>query len=62
MARKNDILSIYTREVEEIKEDGFSKGSTVCISAGSKSCRWKMEENFFVCVRITTLDLEITRD
>lgn len=26
MARKNDILSIYTKEVEQIKADGLFKG------------------------------------
>ena len=26
MARKNDILSIYTKEVEEIREAGLFKG------------------------------------
>ena len=30
MARKNDILSIYTKEVEQIKADGLFKGGKGC--------------------------------
>ena len=38
MARKDDILSIYTKEVEGIKEAGLFKGEApFCIPAGSKS-------------------------
>ncbi len=38
MARKDDILSIYTKEVEDIKEAGlFKGGGPVRISSGSKS-------------------------
>ena len=32
MARKNDILSIYTKEVEQIKADGFFKGEAPFVS------------------------------
>ena len=60
MARKDDILSIYTREVEGIKEAGLFKGEAPFVSP--QGARVKMEENFFVCVRITTLDWGITRD
>ncbi len=36
MARKDDILSIYTKEVEDIKEAGLFKGEgSVRISSGS---------------------------
>lgn len=44
MARKNDILNIYTKEVEGIKEAGLFKGEApFSISSGSKSedGRWK---------------------
>ena len=43
MARKNDILNIYTKEVEGIKGRAFQRGSTIRISSGSKSedGRWK---------------------
>lgn len=56
MARKNDILNIYTKEVEGIKRGGaFQRGSTIRISSGSKSedGRWKRAP---ACVRITTWD------
>lgn len=33
MARKNDILSIYTKEVEEIREAGLFKGEAPIASA-----------------------------
>ena len=32
MARKNDILSIYTKEVEQIKADGLFKGEAPFVS------------------------------
>ena len=60
MARKDDILSIYTKEVEGIKEAGLFKGEAPFVSP--QGARWKTEENFFACVRITTLDWGITRD
>ena len=43
MARKNDILNIYTKEVEGIKEAGLFKGEAPFVSSGSKSedGRWK---------------------
>ena len=38
MARKNDILSIYTKEVEGIKEAGLFKGEAPFVSPqGAKS-------------------------
>lgn len=37
MARKDDILGIYAKEVEGIKEAGlFKRRGAVCISAGRK--------------------------
>lgn len=50
MARKDDILSIYTKEVEGIKEAGLFKGEAPCITAGSKSedGRWK-RTSLYVC-------------
>ncbi len=51
MARKDDILSIYTKEVEGIKEAGlFQRRGTFCIPAGSKSedGRWK-RTSLYVC-------------
>ena len=57
MARKNDILSIYTK-VEGIKA-GLFKGEAPFVPTRSKV---KMEtENFFVCVQ-TLHGLGITRD
>lgn len=41
MARKNDILSIYTKEVEEIKEAGLFKGEAPIASA--QGARVKLE-------------------
>ena len=43
MARKDDILSIYTKEVEGIKEAGLFKGEAPFVSPQSKSedGRWK---------------------
>ena len=36
MARKNDILSIYTKEVEEIREAGLFKGEApIAYTSGS---------------------------
>ena len=32
MARKNDILNIYTKEVEQIKADGLFKGEAPFVS------------------------------
>ena len=62
MARKDDILSIYTKEVEGIKEAGLFKGEAPFVSP--QGARVKMEDGreLFVCVRITTLDWGITRD
>ena len=62
MARKDDILSIYTKEVEGIKEAGLFKGEAPFVSPQGARVKMKTEENFFVCVRITTLDWGITRD
>lgn len=42
MARKNDILSIYTKEVEEIKEAGLFKGEAPIASA--QGARVKLED------------------
>ena len=60
MARKNDILNIYTKEVEGIKEAGLFKGEAPFVSP--QGARVKMEESSFACVRITTWDWGITRD
>ena len=42
MARKNDILSIYTKEVEDIKEAGLFKGEAPFVSP--QGARVKMED------------------
>ena len=42
MARKNDILSIYTKEVESIKEAGLFKGEAPFVSP--QGARVKMED------------------
>ena len=42
MARKNDILSIYTKEVEGIKEAGLFKGEAPFVSP--QGARVKMED------------------
>ena len=42
MARKNDILSIYTKEVEEIREAGLFKGEAPIASA--QGARVKLED------------------
>ena len=62
MARKDDILSIYTREVEGIKEAGLFKGEAPFVSP--QGARVKMEDGreLLCMVRITTLDWGITRD
>ena len=60
MARKDDILNIYTKEVEGIKEAGLFKGEAPFVSP--QGARVKMEENFCVCVRTTIWDLETIRD
>lgn len=51
MARKDDILSIYTREVEGIKEAGLFKGEAPFVSpqgARSEDGRWK-RTSLYVC-------------
>lgn len=42
MARKNDILNIYTKEVEGIKEAGLFKGEAPFVSP--QGARVKMED------------------
>lgn len=42
MARKNDILSIYTKEVEDIREAGLFKGEAPIASA--QGARVKLED------------------
>ena len=36
MARKNDLLSIYTKTVDEIKEAGLFKGEKVTLEDGKE--------------------------
>jgi len=53
MARKDDILNIYLKEVEEIKEAGLFKGEAPFVSPqGARVC---------ACVQITTWDWGIAR-
>ena len=59
MARKDDILSIYTKEVEGIREAGLFKGEAPFVSP--QGARVKMEENCSVCVRTTIWDWETTQ-
>ena len=42
MARKNDILSIYTKEVEDIKAAGLFKGEAPIVSP--QSAKVKLED------------------
>ena len=61
MERKNDILSIYAKEVEDIKAAGLFKGEAPIASA--QGARVKLEDaRFSTCVPTTTLDLATTRD
>lgn len=62
MARKNDILSIYTKEVEDIREAGLFKGEAPIASA--QGARVKLEDGrkSSTCARTTILALATTRD
>lgn len=62
MARKNDILSIYTKEVEQIKADGLFKGEAPFVPPQGAKVDRKTEESFLICVPITILDLGTIRD
>ena len=62
MARKNDILNIYTKEVEGIKEAGLFKGEAPFVSPQGARVKMEDEESSFACVRITTWDWGITQD
>ena len=57
MARKNDILSIYTKEVEQIKADGLFKGEAPFVSP--QGAKVVMEDGR---EPITILDLGTIRD
>lgn len=55
MARKNDILSIYTKEVEDIKAAGLFKGELPLVSPQSAKVQLKTAEPLSTCVLTTTL-------
>lgn len=62
MARKNDLLSIYTKTVDEIKEAGLFKGEApICSPQGAKVTLEDGKETS-TCVQTTIWDLEIIRD
>ena len=46
MARKNDILSIYTKEVEDIKAAGLFKGELPLVSPQSKSTAGRRQNRY----------------
>lgn len=62
MARKNDILSIYTKEVEDIKAAGLFKGELPLVSPQSAKVQLEDGEPLSTCVLTTTLALATTRD
>ncbi|MFR3391836.1 MAG: hypothetical protein ACLTT1_15500 [[Clostridium] scindens] len=50
MARKDDILSIYAKEVEDIKEAGLFKGEApIRFSQGARRNAWRTAEKF-ICM------------
>lgn len=51
MARKNDILSIYTKEVEDIKAAGLFKGEVPIVSAQSAKVKLEDGRNRYQYVR-----------
>ena len=55
MTRKNDILEIYSREVEDIREAGLFqlREAPFCFCLRAR-VKWKTAENF-ACVQITIL-------
>ena len=62
MARKNDILSIYTKEVEQIKADGLFKGEAPFVSPQGAKVVMEDGRELLICVPITILDLGTIRD
>ena len=62
MARKNDILSIYTKEVEDIKAAGLFKGEVPIVSPQSAKVQLRTAEPLSICVQTTTWVWATTRD
>ena len=62
MARKDDILGIYAKEVERHQGGRLiQRRGAVCISAGRKGKNGKTEENSFACVPTTIWDWATAR-
>lgn len=62
MARKNDILSIYAKEVEEIREAGLFKGEAPIASAQGARVNWRMAGRSSTCAPTTILAWATARD